>query len=257
MAKEGQEGGEAAGTAGGGITAGKADAAGSEADTGEGGAAGGETVSEEADAAGGEAAAGEIGVADRGTAVGEGGAAGGETATGEAGAVDGGAAGEAATAAPGTPASDPDDELAAARRGARENLDRALRAQAEMENLRKRSERDLENAHKYALERFVSELLPVRDSLELGLAASTGEKADASGIAEGVELTLRMLDQAMDKFGARIIDPAGRPFDPEFHQAMTMQESDTAESGTVLTVVQKGCLLNDRLVRPAMVIVAK
>ena len=246
MAKEGQEVGEAAGTAGGGITAGKADATGSEADTGEGGAAGGETVSEEADAAGGEAAAGEIGVADRGTAVGEGGAAGGETATGEA-----------ATAAPGTPASDPDDELAAARRGARENLDRALRVQAEMENLRKRSERDLENAHKYALERFVSELLPVRDSLELGLAASTGEKADASGIAEGVELTLRMLDQAMDKFGARIIDPAGRPFDPEFHQAMTVQESDTAESGTVLTVVQKGCLLNDRLVRPAMVIVAK
>ena len=92
---------------------------------------------------------------------------------------------------------------------------------------------------------------------ELGLAASAGEGADASGIAEGMELTLRMLDQAMDKFGVSTVDPAGQPFDPGFHQAMTMQESDTAESGTVLTVVQKGCLLNDRLVRPAMVIVAK
>ena len=238
MAKERQETGEAAGTSQ------------PEAGTGEAGTADG-----------GAAAAGEAGMADGGTAAGEAGTANGGTAAGEAGTANGELAeedaGEAATTAPGTPATDLDDELAAAQREARENLDRALRAQAELENLRKRAERDLENAHKYALERFVSELLPVRDSLELGLAASTGEKTDASGIAEGMELTLRMLDQAMDKFGARIVDPAGRPFDPGFHQAMTMQESDTAESGTVLTVVQKGCLLSDRLVRPAMVIVAK
>ena len=150
-----------------------------------------------------------------------------------------------------------EDELAEARREAKENLDRALRAHAELDNVRKRLERDLQNAHKFALERFVSELLPVKDSLELGLAASSEKGASAAGIVEGVELTLRMLDQAMEKFGVRVVDPSGEPFDPEFHQAMTMQESDTAASGTVLTVVQKGYLLNERLVRPAMVIVAK
>ena len=150
-----------------------------------------------------------------------------------------------------------EDELAEARREARQNLDRALRAHAELENVRKRLERDLQNAHKFALERFVSELLPVKDSLELGLAASSEKGASAAGIAEGVGLTLRMLEQAMEKFGIAVVDPAGEPFDPEFHQAMTIQESDISESGTVLTVVQKGCLLNGRLVRPAMVIVAK
>lgn len=150
-----------------------------------------------------------------------------------------------------------EDELAEARREARQNMDRALRAHAELENVRKRLERDLQNAHKFALERFVSELLPVKDSLELGLAASSEEGTSAAGIVEGVELTLRMLDQAMEKFGVKTVDPDGEPFDPEFHQAMTMQENDTAEPGTVLTVVQKGYLLNERLVRPAMVIVAK
>ena len=158
---------------------------------------------------------------------------------------------------PESPVASIEDELAEARREARQNLDRALRAHAELENVRKRLERDLQNAHKFALERFVSELLPVKDSLELGLAASSEKGASAAGIVEGVELTLRMLDQAMEKFGVQAVDPAGEPFDPEFHQAMTMQESDTAASGTVLTVVQKGYLLNERLVRPAMVIVAK
>ena len=150
-----------------------------------------------------------------------------------------------------------EEELAEARRTATENLDRALRAQAELENVRRRFERDLQNAHKFALERFVSELLPVKDSLELGLAASAEKGASAANITEGVELTLRMLEQAMEKFGISAVDPTGEPFDPEFHQAMSMQESDTAKTGTVLTVVQKGYLLNERLVRPAMVIVAK
>ena len=156
-----------------------------------------------------------------------------------------------------SPSMEPEDALAEARRAAQEHLDRALRAQAELENVRRRAERDLAQAHKFALERFVSELLPVKDSLELGLAASAEKGATAAGIAEGVELTLRMFEHAMEKFGVESIDPAGDPFNPEFHQAMTMQESDTAESGTVLTVIQKGCLLNERLVRPAMVIVAK
>ena len=277
MTKEGHETGDAAGTvqpgavageagaADGGTAAGEAGAAGGETVAREAGEAGGETVSEEAGEAGGETVAGETGTTGGEAVAGEAGTTGGEAVSEEAGAAGGEAvAGEAGTtgaragaAASGTPAADLDDALAAARREARESLERALRVQAELENFRKRTERDLENAHKYALERFVSELLPVRDSLELGLAASAGEGADASGIAEGMELTLRMLDQAMDKFGVSTVDPAGQPFDPGFHQAMTMQESDTAESGTVLTVVQKGCLLNDRLVRPAMVIVAK
>lgn len=150
-----------------------------------------------------------------------------------------------------------EEEVAEARGAARENLDRALRAQAELENVRRRMERDLQNAHKFALERFVAELLPVRDSLELGLSASTEKGASAASITEGVELTLRMLEQAMEKFGVRVVDPVGEPFDPAYHQAMTMQESDAAESGSVITVVQKGYVLNERLVRPAMVIVAK
>ena len=156
-----------------------------------------------------------------------------------------------------SPSMELEDALAEARRAAQEHLDRALRAQAEVENVRRRAERDLAHAHKFALERFVSALLPVKDSLELGLAASAEKGATTAGIAEGVELTLRMFEQAMEKFGIESVDPAGDPFNPEFHQAMTVQESDTAASGTVLTVVQKGYLLNERLVRPAMVIVAK
>ena len=180
----------------------------------------------------------------------ENGASNGDGAADDAGA-------QARCAVSETPDGSPEDALAEARRAAQENLDRALRAQAEIENVRRRAERDLAHAHKFALERFVSELLPVKDSLELGLAASAEKGATTAGIAEGIELTLRMFEQAMEKFGIEPVDPAGDPFNPEFHQAMTMQESDTAASGTVLTVVQKGYRLNERLVRPAMVIVAK
>ena len=179
--------------------------------------------------------------------------AGGDTCSAEIGPEDAGAGSDRED----TPAEDLNEALAEARRAAGANLDRALRAQAELENVRRRVERDLQNAHKFALERFVSELLPVKDSLELGLSASTEKGASVESIVEGVELTLRMLEQAMEKFGITVVDPAGEPFNPEFHQAMTMQQSDTAESGTVLTVVQKGYLLNERLVRPAMVVVAK
>ena len=205
-------------------------------------------------------------VTDAETPVREAEATGEETAVRAAGATDGEAATREAGATddvkarpewPGAAAGSLEDELAEARRAAQENLDRALRAQAEIENVRRRMGRELQNAHKFALERFVSELLPVKDSLELGLAAAAEKGASTTSIAEGVELTLRMLEQAMGKFEIRTVDPAGEPFNPEFHQAITMQESDTAESGTVLTVVQKGYLLNERLVRPAMVIVAK
>ena len=183
--------------------------------------------------------------------------AGGDTSSAEIGPDDGPEDAGVGSDPDDTPTEDLNEALAEARRAAQANLDRALRAQAELENVRRRVERDLQNAHKFALERFVSELLPVKDSLELGLSASTEKGASVESIAEGAELTLRMLEQAMEKFGITVVDPAGEPFNPEFHQAMTMQQSDTAASGTVLTVVQKGYLLNERLVRPAMVIVAK
>ena len=220
-----------------------------------------------------DAAAETIGAAaDRGTqkagddaAAREAEAAVGEAESAPCGATDGETPEPAAVAEDAAPDSEPsgeaaagrEDELAEARRAAAEHLDLALRAQAEIENVRRRMERDMQNAHKFALERFVTELLPVKDSLELGLAASAEKGASPASIAEGLELTLRMLEQALEKFGITTVDPAGETFDPEFHQAMTMQESDTAKAGTVVTVVQKGYLLNERLVRPAMVVVAK
>jgi molecular chaperone GrpE len=131
-----------------------------------------------------------------------------------------------------------------------------LLARAEVENSRRRSERDVESAHKYALEKFVRELLPVKDSLELGLAAAVGEGAEFEKLREGMELTLKMLGAALEKFGVGEVDPKGQKFNPELHQAMAMQESPSAEPNTVLTVYQKGYLLNDRLIRPAMVVVS-
>lgn len=147
--------------------------------------------------------------------------------------------------------------LAAAEARAQENWDQLLRARAEQENLRRRTERELENAHKYALERFAQELLPVRDSLEMGLAAAGVEAAQSEKLREGTELTLKMLVNAMEKFGIKEINPLNEPFNPDLHQAMAMQESAKAAPNTVITVMQKGYLLNDRLIRPAMVMVAK
>ena len=135
--------------------------------------------------------------------------------------------------------------------------DQVVRLQAEMDNLRKRSERDLANAHKFALEGFANELLPVKDSLEMGLAAFTTENADPEKLKDGVELTLQMLTAAMEKSAITEVNPENEPFNPDFHQAMSMQERDDVPPNTVVTVVQKGYLLNGRLIRPAMVIVSK
>jgi molecular chaperone GrpE len=144
-----------------------------------------------------------------------------------------------------------------ARTKADENWNLCLRLQAEMDNLRKRSERDLANAHKYALERFAQELLPVRDSLEMGLAAFTAEKVDPGKVHEGVELTLQLLTTVLARFGITEVNPLRERFNPDFHQAMSLQERADVEPNTVVTVVQKGYLLNDRLLRPAMVIVSR
>jgi molecular chaperone GrpE len=144
-----------------------------------------------------------------------------------------------------------------ARGRADQHWDALLRIRAEMDNLRKRAERDVENAHKYALDRFVAELLPVKDSLEMGLSAASGEAVDPVKLREGLELTLKMLSNVFDKFSVEEVNPAGSRFDPERHQAMSTQADTGAEPGTVVMVVQKGYLLNQRLVRPAMVIVAR
>ena len=144
-----------------------------------------------------------------------------------------------------------------ARGKADEHWDQVVRLQAQIDNLRKRSERELANAHKFALEGFVNELLPVKDSLEMGLAAFDVEGADTDTLREGVELTLQMLANAMDKAAIKEVNPQDERFDPEFHQAMSTQQRDDVEPNTVVTVVQKGYTLNGRLVRPAMVIVSK
>jgi molecular chaperone GrpE len=150
-------------------------------------------------------------------------------------------------------------QLTEAETKAQENWDQLLRTKAEMENLRRRNERDVENARKYALENFVKELLPVRDSLEMGLAAvnDTDDNEKVAKLREGKELTLKMLTSVFEKFGVTEINPLDQPFNPEWHQAMSMLESKEKAPNTVLNVMQKGYLLNERLVRPAMVVVSK
>jgi len=143
-----------------------------------------------------------------------------------------------------------------ARAKADENRDQLLRARAEMENLKRRQANELEKAHKYALDGFVRELLQVRDSLELGHNAALDEGANVEKLREGTELTLKLLTDVMGKFGVEQIDPQDEPFNPEFHQAINTQPRDDVPPNTIVTVIQKGYLLNGRLVRPAMVIVS-
>jgi len=155
------------------------------------------------------------------------------------------------------PAPDLELELQEARDEAASHLNDFLRSRAELENLHKRSARDIENAHKFGLERFMTELLPVKDSIELGLSAADDDEADAQKLREGLILTLKLFDAASEKFGLKEVYPQGQSFDPDFHQAMSIQQAVDVESGTVVAVVQKGYLLNERLLRPAMVIVAQ
>ncbi len=135
--------------------------------------------------------------------------------------------------------------------------DQLLRSQAETENLKRRHTQALEKAHKFGTEKIVSDLLGVWDSLELGLQAAQDEQADLAKLREGTELTLKMLTDAMQKQGVEQHDPQGDPFDPELHQAMSMQPRNDVAPDTVIQVVQKGYSLNGRLVRPAMVMVSQ
>jgi molecular chaperone GrpE len=149
---------------------------------------------------------------------------------------------------------DPAEALEKAQAEAEDNHNKYMRLAAEMENLRKRTIREVEHAHKFGIERFANELLAVTDSLEMALAA--GEGASAESLLEGTQATLKLLLGAMEKSGIEIVDPEGEPFDPQLHEAMTVQPSATAEPGSVLQVIQKGYQLNGRLLRPARVIVA-
>jgi molecular chaperone GrpE len=157
------------------------------------------------------------------------------------------------------PAVEPDlpRQLEEARAKAEEHRDQLLRLSADLENARRRHERELEGAHKFALERFVSDLLPVRDSLELGLTAAQESQADAGKLREGMELTLKMLGDVMQRFGVAPVEPMGEPFDPNLHQALSVQARDDVAPNTVVVLVQKGYTLNGRLVRPAMVMVSR
>ncbi|AHF74630.1 heat shock protein GrpE [Candidatus Sodalis pierantonius str. SOPE] len=135
--------------------------------------------------------------------------------------------------------------------------DSVLRAKAEMENVRRRSEQDVEKAHKFALERFAGELLPVIDNLERALDMSDKTNSELASTIEGIGLTLKSLLDAFRKFGLDVVGDTQVPFNPEVHQAMTMLESDEHEPNHVMMVMQKGYTLNGRLIRPAMVAVSK
>ena len=148
-------------------------------------------------------------------------------------------------------------QLEEAKQQAAANWDKAVRTVAEMENLKKRVQKDLDDERKYGLAKFAKELLSVIDSLELGIQAATGDSPEVQKLREGSELTVKQFEAVFAKFNIEAIDPVGQPFNPELHQAMTMQPSATAEPNTVLNVFQKGYVLNGRLLRPAMVVVAK
>jgi molecular chaperone GrpE len=150
-------------------------------------------------------------------------------------------------------------ELEQARTEAGENLDRFLRAKAEAENTRRRAEADVTAAHKYALDRFAAEIISVRDSLDLARMVELPKDTSPAvqKMHEGLDLTLKLLDSVFQKFGVTLLDPKGQKFDPERHQAISMVDSVEVPPNHVVNVVQKGYLLNDRLLRPAMVVVAR
>ena len=154
-------------------------------------------------------------------------------------------------------AGDLQQQLEEARNKAEENWNQLLLARADLENMRRRHSRDLENAHKHALDKFVAELMPICDSLELGLEASSKEGATLETVRDGMEMTVKMLLGSIGKMGLEQLDPTGEAFDPEVHQAVSMQAAEGVASNTVISVMQKGYRFNGRVLRPAMVIVAE
>ncbi|GJM14090.1 MAG: protein GrpE [Pseudohongiella sp.] len=151
-----------------------------------------------------------------------------------------------------------EEALEAAQLEAQNAKDDLLRVQAEMQNLRRRTEQDIEKAHKFGQEKFSIELLAVMDNLERSLeAASNSEDETIKAIREGVDLTLKGFSDCFSKFNIEVVDPLGEPFDPQLHQAMSIQENAEAEPNSVIAVMQKGYTLHGRVIRPAMVMVSK
>ena len=150
-----------------------------------------------------------------------------------------------------------EQQLEKTRATVKDYWDQIMRLKAEMENNRKRAQRDIENAHKYALKNFSEALLPVVDSMEMAQQAAEAENASLESISEGNKLTMTMFMQILEKYGLKQLNPVGEKFDPEQHQAISMVEDDNVKADHIVSVMQKGFLLNERLVRPAMVVVAK
>nr|WP_136249736.1 nucleotide exchange factor GrpE [Ningiella ruwaisensis] len=150
-----------------------------------------------------------------------------------------------------------EEELAQAKATIEEQKDSVLRARADMENARRRAEQEVDKARKFALERFAGELLPVIDNLERALQSANAEDEAVKPLLEGVELTHKSFLSSIEKFGMQVLDPQGEAFNPDHHQAMSMQESTELAPNTVMAVMQKGYLLNGRLLRPAMVMVSR
>lgn len=148
-------------------------------------------------------------------------------------------------------------QLETAQQASLEERERAIRAVAEMENLRRRAAQDVEKAHKFALEKFAAELLPVLDNLERAIELADKENDTLKPMIEGVELTLKSMQSGVGKFGLVALDPTNQPFDPNAHQAMSMVPSADVAPNTVIAVMQKGYELNGRVIRPAMVMVSK
>ncbi|ABL02759.1 GrpE protein [Candidatus Ruthia magnifica str. Cm (Calyptogena magnifica)] len=149
------------------------------------------------------------------------------------------------------------EQLIQAQQSAKDNWDKLLRSQAEMENLKRRNAKDVENAHKFALDSFVKALLEVKDSLSMGIKTAQEEKATVKHIVEGLEMTNKVFLSTLEKFGVVMINPEDEAFNPELHEAVTMIPMPGKDSNSVLEVVQFGFTLNGRLVRPAMVVVAQ
>lgn len=149
------------------------------------------------------------------------------------------------------------EQLTAAMQRAEQYRDQALRTQADMENLRRRTEKEVQDARKFALERFAKDLLVVLDSLELGIQAAAGDAPEVVKHREGSELTLKQFLSVLEKYNVRPVEALGQKFDPNLHQAMTLEPTDEVEPNTVTKVFQKGYTLNERLLRPAMVVIAQ
>ncbi len=153
-----------------------------------------------------------------------------------------------------------EEKITALEEKVNENWNKAVQAMAELDNVRKRAERDVANAHKYGVEKLLKELVPIIDSLEQALSSQVDnieENEAVNAMKQGIQLTLQLFSDVMAKFGVHQIDPLGKPFDPNHHEAMSMQDAPDAPPGSVIAVFQKGFLLNERVIRPARVIVAK